>query len=214
VSEPNSATNSQNLIFFDFGSAISEFDKATLDALQIIQTASTNQLMPPENTQRFTHGRAWTQRANDQAIPGEIRTISTMWEIGFDDLIAGDLSLIDRKIGGVAKDMQRQFMEMMYATFSVATEKTGNVVDAKKVGSIPASFLEMLKKIEFAVDRDGTVRLPEIHTSPETGQTFLAALSAQPPEFIEEVERIKAEKTAQALKREVERKARFKRYPE
>lgn len=214
MNESGTATNSHNPIFFDFGTSISEFDKATLDALQTIQTASIDQLMPSENTQRFTHGRAWTQRANDQAIPGAIHTISATWEIGFDDLITGDLSLIDQKIGGLANDMQRQFMEMMYGTFSAVTEKTGNVVDAKKVGSIPASFLEMLKKIEFAVDRDGTVRLPEIHTSPETGQKFLAALSVQPPEFIEAVERIKAEKTALALKREIERKSRFKRYPE
>ena len=94
-----------------------------------------------------------------------------LWEIPYDEIIMGDLSLIDRKISGVANDMRRQFMDMLYTSLSAATERSGNVVDAKKIGSIPASFLEMLKKVEFSVGRDGKVNLPEkITFAPKPGR--------------------------------------------
>ena len=76
-----------------------------------------------------------------------MQTLSSGWEIKFDDLVRGDLSLIRGKLSTVTQDMQRQFMEMLYATISASTDATGNVVDAKAAGSISASFLEMLKKL-------------------------------------------------------------------
>jgi hypothetical protein len=110
--------------------------------------------------------------------------------------------------------MQRQFIEMLYTTISASAEATGNVIDAKAAGSIAASFLEMLKKIELAVDRNGEVKMPEIHVAPALGRKMIAELEAQPPEFREQVERVKAEKMASAFEREKERKERFKRYEE
>jgi hypothetical protein len=108
--------------------------------------------------------------------------------------------------------MKRQFSEMMYSTISDSCEISGNIVDAKKAGSIPASFIEMISKIELSVGRDGKVSMPEIHAGSEMAQKLFTELSSQPPEFSEEVEKIKAEKTAEAFKREEIRKQKFKRF--
>jgi hypothetical protein len=201
-------------VFFEFKPETDAFDAAVIEMLRSQQREFVKKNLPEENTERFSHGGAWTHRANPEAMDGKVQTLSSGWEIRFDDLIRGDLSLIRRKLDSVSQDMQRQFMEMLYATISASTEATGNVVDAKAEGSIAASFLEMLKRIELTVDRNGEVKMPEVHVAPALGRKMIAELEAQPPEFIEHVERVKAEKIASAFEREKERKAHFKRYQE
>jgi len=176
-------------IFFDFKTEIDEFDAAVTTMLRESQREIVKQYLSEENVERFSHGRTWTHRANDEIEPGKMQTLSSEWEIQFDDLIQGDLSLIPRKVAEVIDDMGRQFMEMMYATISDSTERSGNVVDGRVTGSIPATFLEALRKIELAVGRDGQVRMPTIHVPSTMGSRIISELEAQPSEFREEVDR-------------------------
>ena len=199
-------------VFFEFPCEDDAFVASLTSAIRSIQRKFVREHISEENMQRFRHGTAWTYRANSDAGSGNLQTLSSGWEVKFEDIITGDLSLIEKSLLGVSEDMQRQFMQMMYATISDACDRVGNVVDGKQTGSIAASFVEMLRKIELTVSRDGQVHMPQIHVSPETGEKMLAELKAQPPEFEEEVERIKAEKIALAHQRERERRARYKRY--
>jgi hypothetical protein len=68
----------------------------------------------------------------------------------------------------------------------------------------------MLKKVEFGVDREGNVCLPEMHVAPDMAEKIVNELKSQPPEYSAEVERLKAERSEQALQKEAERKAKFK----
>jgi len=101
-------------------------------------------------------------------------------------------------------------MQTLYQTVPEAVEEVGNVVDAKGKTTTGA-FLEMLRKIEFGVDRKGEVTRPEIHTHPDNAPKFLKALEDAGPEFGAEVERLMAEREAEALERERVRKTRFKK---
>jgi hypothetical protein len=98
----------------------------------------------------------------------------------------------------------------MYEMVSDAAASVGNVVDAKATGSIAESFLEMLRKTEVGVDRDGTISMPQLHVHPDTWVKMEEELRSQPPEFGAEVERIQAEKAEAAFDREATRKGRYK----
>jgi len=140
-----------------------------------------------------------------------MQTISAEWLIPNKDIAENDLSVIERCVMPVSESMQRQFAENMYNFVGAAAESVGNVVDAREQGSIAQGLMAMWRKIEFGVDRDGTVSMPQMHVGPQMYERILTDLHEQPPEFSIEVEEIKAEKIKAALAREAERKAKFKK---
>lgn len=200
------------LVFFEFKDESEAFNASLVQKIREIQGGFVRSHISDENMQRFRHGTAWTYRANEEVDPGQLQTISSGWTVRYEQVIDGDLSIIESSLTSVAEDMRAQFMKMMYSTISEACDRVGNVVDGKQTGSIAASFVEMLRKIELSVGRDGQVHMPQIHVSPETGEKMIAELQAQPPEFEAEVERIKAEKIAAAHEREMLRKSKFKHF--
>ena len=109
----------------------------------------------------------------------------------------------------MVEGVHSEFMKMIYQTVHEATERTGNVVDAEQHGSPAKAFMEMLRKIEFGVDRDGAVSRPQIHLGSEIYEKFTKDIEAQGVEFREKVEELTAAKEAAALEREAKRKARF-----
>lgn len=198
--------------FFEAPSKTAKFDAQMTELLRAERDAFVRKKLSDENTQRFTHGSGWASpsRMNDQ--PGNLKTFSSGWTVKFEDIISGDLSVIGKSIKQVSEEMEHQFSQLIYSTISDSCDASGNVVEAKNAGSIAASFLEMMSKIEFSVDRDGSVRLPEIHAGAEMCKKILDELSQQPPEYMEKIERIKADKSASAIARESERKNKFKRF--
>ncbi len=132
--------------------------------------------------------------------------------VSFNDIIDNNLNKIPEAISQVLETFRQQFAAALYSTISEACERSGNVVSAQTAGSFAASFMDAIKKIEFGVNRDGKVSLPEIHIGHDP-QEIIAELEAQPPEYHLEFERIKSEKIAEALERETIRKSRFKQRP-
>ncbi|AWM59621.1 hypothetical protein C6Y58_09060 [Stutzerimonas stutzeri] len=70
----------------------------------------------------------------------------------------------------------------------------------------------MLETIEFTADKDGNVRLPQIHMGPEAFEIFTAQMKEMQPDMEARIEEIKAEKIKKAQEAEESRKARFLRY--
>ena len=83
---------------------------------------------------------------------------------------------------------------------------------AGAAGSAHEAIAQMLEKVEFSSDKFGTVTPPTIHAGPETVQAMRKSAADAPPEFHQRIEAINARKTAEAVEREVQRKARFVRY--
>ena len=119
------------------------------------------------NVLRMNHGHKWVHSARDPEPDTSMHSISAEWLIPFRELADNDLGLIGRSILPVSENMSQQFAQSMYGMVGAAAERVGNVVDAKRAGSVAASLIEMMSKIELGVDRDGNVSMPQIHAGPE-----------------------------------------------
>lgn len=195
--------------FFEMRREAQGFDQALAEVIRSVKRGGVEHMVSEQNIQRFTHGRRWNHRSNPHTVDGEMQTISVEGETPFAGIVEGDLSLIPRMIRNIAEQMTAAQTRMLYETLTKSCDDHGQTVSASELGNA-AAFLAMLRKIEFGVDRDGNVSMPQIHAAPGTAKAMIAALEAQPPEFKAEVERIKAEKSEEALVRERLRLSRFK----
>jgi hypothetical protein len=164
-------------------------------------------VMAPQNLLRYSHGIVWKHPANDSAEDGSMEQHTAEVAIPFERIVDGDLSLIDEVVSDISRQMDASFMRSMYDVVNASCEKSGNIVSAKEIG-FPEAFAGMLEKIEFSVNKDGEVELPQLHTA--DASAIAKSLEEQPPEYHERIEAIKERKIRQALEREAERKSKFR----
>lgn len=195
--------------FFEMRREAQGFDQSLAEIIRSVRRGGVEDMVSEQNVQRFTHGRRWNHRSNPHTVDGEMQTLSAEGSTPFAGIVEGDLTLIPRMINSIAAQMTAAQMRMLYDTLSKSCDENGQTVSAAELGNA-AAFLAMLRKIEFGVDRDGNVSMPQIHAAPGTAKAMMAELEAQPPEFQAEVERIKAEKSKEALERERLRLSRFR----
>jgi hypothetical protein len=189
-----------------------EFHQSFVKLLAQMQKENVSKYLNPENTHRFKHGGHWVHPAAPDLSPSDMKLHSTETAVSFDKLVNHDLTIIDQVLRQISENMERQLMQMMYSTVSAAAESVGNTVDAKLAESTHEAIAQMLEKVDFSSDRFGNVTLPTIHAGRETVQAMLKSVADAPPEFHQRIEAIKARKTAEAVEREIQRKARFIRY--
>lgn len=187
-----------------------DFDAAVTKQLQSELKRLQGEVIPKRNTQHFSHGRNWqTMPAVNGDETGEMQRHSFEFSTRYEDVVARNLDILSNFRRQISEAMNRQFMELLYDTIGRSTEKSGNVVNATEYESMAKAFLATLSKIEFAVDEDGNVNIPEFHLGAQAHAKLIASLEEQGPEFQAEVERIKAEKIAKAREYERERIAKF-----
>jgi hypothetical protein len=187
------------------------FDRSLMKLMGAMQDQTRAKFVNEHNVLRMNHGGGWRHTARAEEPETTMHHISSEMTIPFKDIVENDLNLIGRTILPVSDDIQRQFSQNIYGVVGAAAEKVGNVVDSREVGSFAQSMLEMLRKIEFGVDRDGNVSMPEIHIHPDNYERIVAEMQSVPPDVQAEIERVKASKIEAALGQESERKAKFKR---
>ena len=187
------------------------FERSVTALIARLQERSRKTFVSEHNVLRMNHGSNWVHSARNPEPDTSMHTLSSEWTIPFKDIAENDLGLISRIILPVSEEMDKQFAQNMYGVVGAAAQKIGNVVDAKTAGSFGASMLEMFRKLELGVDRDGNVSMPQMHVGPDLYARLPEEMSKVPPEINAEIERVKAEKIQDALNREVERKAKFKR---
>ena len=187
------------------------FERSVTALIARLQERSRKTFVSEHNVLRMNHGSNWVHSARNPEPDTSMHTLSSEWTIPFKDIAENDLGLIGRTILPVSKEMDKQFAQNMYGVVGAAAQKIGNVVDAKTAGSFGASMLEMFRKLELGVDRDGNVSMPQMHVGPDLYARLPEEMSKVPPEINAEIERVKAKKIQDALDREVERKAKFKR---
>lgn len=195
--------------FFEMRREAQGFDQALAEVIRSVKRGGVEDMISEQNVQRFTHGRRWNHRSNPYTVDGEMQTIAAEGETPFAGIVEGDLNLIPQIIRSISEQMTTAQRRMLYETMSKSCDEHGQTISAADQGPA-AAFLAMLRKIEFGVDREGNVSMPQIHAAPGTAKAMIADLEAQPPEFRAEIDRIKAEKSAAALERERLRRSRFK----
>lgn len=168
-------------------------------------------MIAPENRQSFHHGEGWaTQRESFPDHAGKFQVQQVDQAIKFESVMSNDLSVLPNFIEAFAQQFASHIKKLAYQRAGEAAESVGNSVSAQESGSNAAAFLEMLRKLEFGVDRHGNVSLPAIHIHPDNAEKFFAELQSQGQEFEQEVERIKQEKIVAALVRERERLSKYR----
>lgn len=195
---------------FDLPDEEKAFTRSLNNLIATLQEDSRAALVSPQNVHRLYHGSEWVRAAREPIEDTSFNRISAEFLVPFKDIADNDLNLIARSILPLCENMSKQFAQNVYRVVGAAAEGVGNVVDARAAGSMEASLLEMMSKIEFGVDRDGKVRLPQIHVGREGYDKLREAAANMTPEAVARFEKLKAEKSQQALNREAERKARFR----
>tara|TARA_R110000868_G_scaffold352856_1_gene614099 strand:+ start:3717 stop:4349 length:633 start_codon:yes stop_codon:yes gene_type:complete len=168
------------------------------------------QFMTEENALRYQHGSKIVHPADDDNEPTNMQQHSAVTQLRFDDILSNNMDAWAKELVEMSDAMHGSFMGMVFKTVSDVSDKTGNVISAKEAGSFAQAFMEMMKKIELSVDRDGNVSMPNLYVPPGVAEKQIAELEAQPPEFHEEFKRIQQLKIDEAKKREAERKSKFK----
>jgi hypothetical protein len=164
-------------------------------------------VMSPENVFCYTHGRDWKHPAKIDCEDSTMETHSAEISLPFERLVEGDLSLITDSITHISIEFQKQFMQSLYALVNRTCEQTGNTVQSTPDG-FPQAFEEMLRKIEFGVDRNGKISMPQLHSGDP--EKLIEALESQPPEYQERINKLIKQKTENAFENEQQRKSRFK----
>jgi hypothetical protein len=162
------------------------------------------------NIQAFSHGINW--QSHNSSSPDEVSTLKSFSHemiVEKSGLIEYNLGLLDETAKNLTEAMAKEFMKEMYATMSESCDKVGNTVSGMGK-STAESFVEMLEKIEFGVDRDGNPVMPCIHVNSAGFEAFKNDPAFNDQEFKTKIDEITERKKAQALEREKERRSRFK----
>lgn len=195
---------------FRYSSRIKEFSEAFTKQVAAELQKRHDGLISPRNAQKFQHGRMWKTKPTEHGDEsGEMQAISVEFLSKFDDVVNHDLAKFVEARNRLVEGLMAQFQASLYQTISQSTEKSGNTVVAGPGQSPAETLLAALERIEFGIDENGEVSLPQIHMGQEAFEKTIADLEAKGPKFTERVEQVKAKKSELARQRESERLAKF-----
>lgn len=164
---------------------IQGFDGAYALMMRELHKRQTSMYMNEDNILHYRHGANWIRSARKDDAGPQMQTLSTEWSIPHQSIVDNDLKLIETGLRNAVESLSAQFARNIYSVVGAAAERVGNVVSNKETGSTAQSFLEMLKKIEFRVDKEGNVSLPQIHVGSDMAEKLMNELKSQPIEFSE-----------------------------
>ncbi len=197
---------------FAFNDAAGRFQTAMHQEVARSIHAAMTQHIPERNLQLYSHGRGWSYpTASGESVQSEFQLCSVPTAIAIPDIIAADLEAIPRYIEEAACKFQAETLTRLSARVESVTQQTGNVVTWGKGRSAADAFLELIQKVDFGVDENGKVTLPEFMNTDPKFFAELTEYQAAHPEFTQKVDEIKTKKAQEALQREAARKARFKK---
>ncbi|KAA8553763.1 hypothetical protein [Pseudomonas marginalis] len=163
-----------------------------------------------DDVQRFNHGGSWqSHNSYDPDRVDQMQTIAHQTRLRFEDILEGRLDVIERTVDEISNSMADSFAKAFYQMLSDTCEEHGNVVDAS-AGSLAEQMLKAIEQVEYSVDRDGQVSLPEFRMHPSVAKRLHSDPSLQDPALLARIEEVKKLKTAKALAAEAARKAKFR----
>lgn len=183
------------------------FTKSLNDFIFKANKQKMSAFVSTENMYTLHHGSSFSSTENNES---ELKKHAVNVEFEYSNIRLYKIEQFYGFITDFIEQISSQMEKTLYKTISDTCEKTGNTIDAKeKKLSNPEAFLEMLKQIEFSVDKNGNVLIPSIHLHPSQAKKFMDEIKAQGEEYSNKVEEIKKEKSEQAIKKENERLLKF-----
>lgn len=195
---------------FSYKSESKEFGKALLKMAVRAHREKISQYVSKDNMHSFQHGRSWLTVREDGTEESSFKEAGVELSIGYEYLIKNDINQFFQFLNTFIEGFTSQTMQGIFQTISESCDRIGNTVNQKEHASQAEAFLEVLKKVEFSVNENGQVELPQIHVGTDAAEPLMQSLEAQDEEFRAEVERITREKSEAALKKEKERLNRYK----
>lgn len=163
-----------------------------------------------DNVQRFSHGGSWQSHhsyAPDRV--DQMQTIEHETRLRVEDIMEGQLQVIERTAEEISSSMADSYAKAFYQMLSDTCEESGNVIDGS-TGSLGEQMLKAIEQVEYLVDRDGQVSLPEFRMHPSLAKRLHSDPSLREPALLARVEEVKKLKIAQALAEEAARKSKFR----
>lgn len=187
-----------------------EFMRSFGEAVGKLVREEQKKYVSPQNIQAFSHGLEW--QSHNSTSPDEVSSLKEFqheFVVESDDVIARRIDLTAKKVNELARAMCTSFSSEMFATISAACDNNGNTISSQGKG-FADTFLELIKQVEFGVDREGKPVLPSLHLGTEAFEKFRKDPLFQDPDFELKVEEVTAQKIQAAMERERERLSKFK----
>ncbi len=196
---------------FHFKKIATAFGKSFTEDIAKRVGQKQSEVFSSENTIKLRHGGSWETPANELGDKsGGFSELSIETSISLETILTSSPIIIFQKSDEISNNMHDQMMKVAIATITRSTEKSGNIFDAKGK-SFPETYLEMLRSMPVALDKDGEVSLPQLMIHPSQGEKVIGAFQKAGPEFQAQLEAIKAEKKVEAQQEEAKRISRFER---
>lgn len=163
-----------------------------------------------DNVQRFSHGGSW--QSHHSYAPDRVDRMQTLeheTRLRLEDIMDGRLEVIENTVEDISRSMAASYAKAFYQMLSDTCEESGNVIDGS-TGSLGEQMLKAIEQVEYSVDRDGQVSLPEFRMHPTLAKRLHSDPSLQDPVLLARAEEIKQLKIAQALAEEASRKSKFR----
>lgn len=187
-----------------------EFGQALLELAVKMQRNQISQFVSKDNMHSFHHGKSWLIVREDGTEESSFKEAGVELSIEYEDVLNNNMNNFFNFLSVFVEGFTAQTMRGMYQAIGESCEKIGNTIDRNEHVSHAQAFLEALKKVEFSVNENGQVELPQIHVGTGTAEPLMQSLEAQDDKFHAEVERIKKEKSEAALAKEKTRLNRYK----
>lgn len=175
------------------------FDRAYTNWMLERQGSIRDQMINRENILRYSHGKNFINPTNPDDAPADMQEHTAISEVKFDDIRNNNLDAWVNNLLNLASQMEKSFMGMLFSSVNEATEKSGNVVNAKAAGSFADALIEALGKMEFSVGTNGEISMPTIVLSPEQYQEKIRELDSIPLEKKEQDRRNSEKKDRSCL---------------
>lgn len=194
---------------FAYGSRHRELSGAILKRLQEVVDTRRSRMIASRNAFSYRHGGEWSlSHSPDSGDFAKFQSVRAESEVNYQDVVDHNLLAIRRYIEDVADKFEQQFLASLFELINETTEATGNIVSFS--GDAADGMMQMLEKVELGVDEHGHPSMPQLHTSPENSERIRRDLEAQPRDFWERWEQVRAEKEAGAIAHEAARISRFR----
>jgi hypothetical protein len=210
------------VIISEFEDESRDFDEeVTLEAVRRLK--QRNSLMiPTDNALNYSHGRSWSHidAATGEENVGHFAEHSAEALVPLGRLVDNDAGAIEEFIAEIVDKMHGQMARSIYAMVGEAAEQVGNTVsfastdgtpEDEEVRRLQDGLVEMMRKVEFGVDRHGAASGPELHVHPENKKMIKALSSPVPLDIERTMDDLRRQKEIEAIGREAARLRRYRR---
>ncbi|MDP3256074.1 MAG: hypothetical protein Q8S58_18825 [Bosea sp. (in: a-proteobacteria)] len=162
---------------------------------------------------KYKHGNSWSAVGGNNEFRTNMYSFSAETKIKHSDLIDHKLQIIEDHVREIVNSYRSQFGKNFYGVISESAYAGATSIDLSTNMSAEASLSSAIASAEWAVDRFGRAKPPEIHVGSAAFQKIQHLIDERGDAKSPDLERIFARKEAEAVGREADRIAQYRFRP-